>query len=185
MIFDEVLILHSPKTATEIWLKSIVIAHNFCPFAKQTVTRNSIRFSTVDDTATDICLQLLIDECERLDTDETIETSLLIYSTAFADFEDYLDFLAYAEALLTQQGYDGIYQLASFHPNYCFDGAELDDPANYTNRSPYPMLHLLRESSIERALINVADPESIPQQNVVLTRKMGLAKMRDLLVACY
>ncbi|SJM89567.1 conserved hypothetical protein [Crenothrix polyspora] len=185
MIPDDALVLHPHKIATEAWLKSIVIAHNFCPFAKQTLTRNSIRFSTIDDSAIDTCLQLLMDECERLDTDETIETTLLIYSAAFAGFDDYLDFLNYAETLLIQQGYEGVYQLASFHPDYCFEGAEPDDPANYTNRSPYPMLHLLRESSIEKALASFPNPQNIPKKNVALARKLGLAKMRELLAACY
>lgn len=175
----------SYKTATEKWLKSIVIAHNLCPFAKQTLNRNSIRFSTVDDTKTEDCLFQLINECRKLDTDETIETTLLIYSTAFTNFGDYLDFVDYAEILLTQQGYRGIYQLASFHPDYCFEGDEVDDPANYTNRSPYPMLHLLRESSIEKALEKFPNPENIPEHNIALTRNLGLAKMRELLAACY
>ncbi len=176
---------NTPETVTETWLKSIVIAYNLCPFAKQTLTRNSIRFCTVDDTAIETCLLQLMDECERLDTVETIETTLLIYSAAFADFQDYLDFLDYAETLLIEQGYEGVYQLASFHPDYCFDGSEQDDPANYTNRSPYPMLHLLRESSIEQALANFPNPKDIPKKNVALARKLGLAKMRELLAACY
>ncbi|WP_394754602.1 DUF1415 domain-containing protein [Crenothrix sp.] len=185
MLHDDLQLFHTHKIATENWLKSIVIAHNFCPFAKQSLTRNSIRFSIIDDTAIDNCLQLLMDECEHLDTDDTIETTLLIYTSAFADFEAYLDLLNYAEELLIQQGYEGVYQLASFHPDYCFDGAKPNDPANYTNRSPYPMLHLLRESSIEKALANFPNPQNIPKQNVTLTRKLGLAKMVELLAACY
>jgi hypothetical protein len=182
---DDAIISNTHKIATETWLKSIVIAHNFCPFAKQTLTYNSIRFSIVHDTEIDFCLQKLINEWEHLDTDETTETTLLVFTAMFTDFSDYLDFLYYAETLLIEQGYEGVYQLASFHPDYRFEGSKPNDPANYTNRSPYPMLHLLRESSIEKALANFPNPEKIPKQNVALTRQMGLAKMRELLAACY
>lgn len=176
---------NTPIAATEAWLKSTIIAHNLCPFAKQTLAHNRIRFVCQDDSDIENCLLHLIDECERLDSDDSIETTLLVYSAAFKDFEDYLDYLAYAEALLTEQYYDGIYQLASFHPDYCFEGSTQDDPANYTNRSPYPMLHLLREDSIAKAVANFPHPENIPTQNIELTRKLGLAKMRELLAACY
>jgi hypothetical protein len=82
------------------------------------------------------------------------------------------------------QGYEGIYQLASFHPQYCFAEADSQDAANYTNRSPYPMLHLIRERSIESALQHFPHPESIPERNIQLTRQLGLAKMQALLAAC-
>jgi hypothetical protein len=85
-----------------------------------------------------------------------------------------------AESLLTEQGYEGTYQLASFHPDYCFDGENKLDPANYTNRSPYPMLHLIRESSLEKALKSFPHPELIPQRNIKLTRKMGINKIQAI-----
>ena len=114
-----------------------------------------------------------------------VQTSLLIYPYGLESFDAYLDFLAIAEELLQVQAYEGIFQLASFHPQYCFDGALLDDPANYTNRSPYPMLHLLRESSLEKALANYPEPEKIPQHNIALTRQLGLATLEKLLNDCY
>ena len=143
------------------------------------------RFSVNQDSVIERCLLNLMLECDQLDTDESIETTLLIYTDAFTGFDDYLDFLELAETLLTEQGYEGIYQLASFHPDYCFEGADQNDPANYTNRSPYPMLHLLRESSIEQAVNAYPHPENIPQRNIELTRELGLAKMRALLSSCY
>jgi uncharacterized protein len=172
-------------TATQTWLSSIIIAHNICPFARREQERGSIRFSVDQHTDMEDCLLNLMQECERLDSDTDIETTLLIYANTFQTFDDYLDFLALAEELLIDQGYEGIYQLASFHPEYCFDGASLDDPANYTNRSPYPMLHLLRETSIERAVNSYPDVENIPQRNIVLTRQLGLDKVKTLLAACY
>jgi hypothetical protein len=176
---------HDIKAATLLWLKSVIVEYSICPFAKRELDRGSIHFSVNRDPKIEQCLLHLIDECERLDTNPGIETTLLIYADAFAEFDDYLDFLEVAESLLIEQGYEGIYQLASFHPDYCFQGSNPDDAANYTNRSPYPMLHLLRESSIELAVAAHADPENIPLHNIELTRKLGLAKMQALLSACY
>jgi hypothetical protein len=170
---------------TQTWLKTVIIEYSICPFAKRELERGSIRFSINHDTEQKSCLLNLMLEYDRLDTDSNIETTLLIYSSAFTAFDDYLDFLELAEALVCEQGYEGVYQLASFHPDYCFEGAERDDPANYTNRSPYPMLHLLRETSIERAVATYPHPENIPQRNIELTRELGLAKMQALLAACY
>ena len=172
-------------TETKKWLETVVIAHNICPFAKRVFDDGKIHFhvETSMDVAT--CLENLLDECARLDENEAIETTLLIYANAFANFDDYLDFVEIAQALLEAEDYEGIYQLASFHPNYCFEGSNENDAANYTNRSPYPMLHLLRESSLEKALENYPNPEDIPENNIKLTRELGLEKMRDTLEACY
>lgn len=172
-------------SGTRMWLNSVIIGYNLCPFARHEQERGSIRFSVDQNVDMENCLLTMIDECERLDSDTTIETTLLIYARAFSNFDDYLDFLALAEALLTEQGYEGVYQLASFHPNYCFEGSSQDDPANYTNRSPYPMLHLLRESSIEEAISDYPDPDNIPHRNIELTRNLGLTKLQSLLAACY
>jgi hypothetical protein len=113
------------------------------------------------------------------------ETSLLIFPTALTDFNGYLDLLDIATALLTDQGYEGVYQLASFHPNYCFEGVGSDDPSHYTNRSPYPMIHILREASLEAALTKYPNPENIPVRNVRRAQSLGLTVMRSLLAACY
>jgi hypothetical protein len=172
-------------TATQTWLNSIIIAHNICPFAKREQERGSIRFSVVQDYDTEACLLNLIQECVRLDSDNAIETTLLIYANAFKSFDDYLDFVAVAEDLLIDQDYEGVYQLASFHPDYYFEGAKLDDPENYTNRSPYPMVHLLRETSIDRAVNSYPDVDNIPQRNIELTRNLGVDKLKTLLAACY
>jgi len=182
---DKVLPDQQIKAATQAWLESIIIEYSICPFAKRELDRGSIYFSVNRDTTIEQCLQHLMLECDRLDTDPDIETTLLIYADAFAEFDDYLDFLEIADSLLIDQGYEGVYQLASFHPNYSFQGSTPNDAANYTNRSPYPMLHLLRESSIERAVAGYPDPENIPLRNIELTRKLGLAKMQALLAACY
>jgi len=171
--------------ATRTWLETIIIEFAICPFAKPEFERGGIRFYADESVNLESCLHNLISECTRLDIDDNIATTLLIYSQSFVGFDDYLNYLELAEALLVSQGYEGIYQLASFHPDYCFDQTTLDDAANYTNRSPYPMLHLLRESSIEEAIYNHPDAEGIPQRNIKLTRQFGLTKMQALLSACY
>lgn len=173
------------QAATQAWLKSVIIEHSICPFAKRELERGSIYFSINHDIKIEECLLHLMLECDRLDTDPSIETTLLIYADTFTELDDYLDFIEIAESLLIEQGYEGTYQLASFHPDYCFQGSDSDDAANYTNRSPYPMLHLLRETSIEQAVASHPDPENIPQHNIESTRKLGLAKMQALLAACY
>ncbi len=171
--------------ATKIWLNKLVIGYNLCPFAKREQERDSIRFSVDFHTDVEACLMKVILECLKLDTDSHIETTLLIYAHAFQAFDDYLDFLAMAEALIREQGYEGVYQLASFHPEYCFEGESSDDPANYTNRSPYPMLHLLREASLEQAINSYPDIEKVPQRNIELMRKLGLVHLQKLLSSCF
>ena len=170
---------------TQNWLKTIIIEYSICPFAKRELERRSIRFVASHDTDIENCLSNLMLECDRLNSDAGIETTLIIYDQAFICFDDYLDFVELAEELLLVEDYEGVYQLASFHPDYCFEGAKQDDPANYTNRSPYPMLHLLREASLEKAIDAYPDPEAIPERNIKLLRELGLAKVKSLLAACY
>lgn len=172
-------------TATKIWLNEVVIGLNLCPFAKQERDTDSIRFSVLHDTGLEDCLANVMDECVLLDKEAGIQTTLIIYAQAFANFDDYLDFLALAEELLRSQGYEGIYQLASFHPQYCFADVSEHDPSNYTNRSPYPILHLLREDSIAKAMAHHPNPDNIPQRNIELTRQLGLATLQNLLTECY
>jgi hypothetical protein len=172
------------KQQTQAWLTSVIIHYNICPFARSVVEKKSVHYCVDAAVAIEENLQTLIDEAVRLDSDSEIETTLLIYATNFVNFDDFLDYLELANRLLALQGYEGIYQLASFHPNYCFEGTDDTDAANYTNRSPYPMLHLIREVSIEKALKNFPNSENIPQQNIKLTRELGLAKMQALLAAC-
>lgn len=169
---------------TQCWLDSVIIEHNLCPFAKSERDRGSIHFFVDDSTTMEQVLEQLVMECERLEQNTDIETSLFIMSHIAQDFSDYLLLLDIANELFITQGYEGIFQLASFHPDYQFADTTEEEPANYTNRSPYPMLHIIREASLERALQHYPDPELIPQRNVALCRKMGLTKMQALLAHC-
>lgn len=172
-------------TQTRHWIKTVVVGHQFCPFAGQVFDAESIHYQVIEQVQTEVLLQTLINECQRLDRTQAIETTLIIYPLGVSDFECYLDLLELAEELLVEQGYEGIYQLASFHPNYQFEGAEIDDPSNYTNRSPYPMLHLLREASLERAISDYPDIEIIPERNINYAKSLGIEKLSDGLKSCY
>ena len=167
--------------ATQSWLTAFIITYNICPFAKHVHEAGSIRYRVLNDNNMELCLTGLIAECRHLDAEPATETTLLILAKACTQFDDFLDLTAIAEQLLEDQGYAGVYQLASFHPDYCFAGEAENDPANYTNRSPYPMLHIIREASIEQALNSYPNPEQIPERNIALTRKLGLEKIRQLL----
>ncbi|MCF8006581.1 MAG: DUF1415 domain-containing protein [Methylovulum sp.] len=171
--------------ATQQWLMRVVIGHNLCPFAKREVDLHRIRFYVDEHLNLADCLATCVEEWQYLDANETCETTLLCYAHAFSDFNDYLDFFYMAECLLADEGYEGMYQLASFHPDYCFNDAPADDPANYTNRSPYPMVHILREHSLTKAIDQHPNAEEIPERNIALTRQLGLEAMQQLLDSCY
>lgn len=169
---------------TTNWIKSVVIECNFCPFAAKAVLKKSIHYIIKSNVTVDESLIALIDELKYLETDTDIETSFIIFENDFCDFDDYLDLVKKAERILTKESFDGIYQIASFHPDYCFADANEDDPANYTNRSIYPMLHILREESLTKALSLYPHPELIPQHNIDFARQKGLQYMQLLRSAC-
>jgi hypothetical protein len=161
------------EASVKFWIEKVIVGLNFCPFAKKEMERNTVRYAIFPATQVNAALSHLLEELALLDQLQDIQTTLLIFPQGFADFDDFLDMLEMANILIGQGGYGGIYQLASFHPEYCFDGEEQNDPANYTNRSPYPILHILRESSIEAVLKRYPDPESIPENNIAKARELG------------
>jgi hypothetical protein len=169
---------------TKAWINQVVVGCNFCPFAAREVKRGSIRFNVLHSADIRVLQQSLAEEFELLDNDENIATTLIILPGLFPDFRDYLDMIAILEKFLKKKDKEGVYQLASFHPQYLFAGADMNDPANYTNRSAYPMVHLLRESSITDAIANFPDPEGIPERNIAFARRKGLSYMRTLRDAC-
>jgi hypothetical protein len=182
---EEEIITHTNK-----WIQTVEIDLNFCPFAAKALLKKSIHYTVLQNPAPETIgiqqsLEALFNTFSHLDREEEVETAFMIFPDSFADFDEYLDLLEKASALLDMQGYEGTYQLASFHPDYCFEGSEPDDPANYTNRSPYPMLHILREQSVERALLAYKDAHLIPERNVDLARKKGLLYMQVLRSACF
>ena len=161
--------------ATLLWLDDVIIKEKFCPFANSVRENNQIHFSIQQQSDTASLLRQVLSECDYLLRHDKIETSLLVYSNALGDFDDYLDFLEMANELIENAGFLGVLQLASFHPQYLFDGAPPNCPSHYTNRSPYPMLHLLREDSISEALDSFAKPETIPDRNIAHAKALGRA----------
>ncbi|WP_078084115.1 DUF1415 domain-containing protein [Microbulbifer mangrovi] len=166
----------------ERWLQDVVVGLNLCPFARKPLRARQIRFVVSDATSDEVLLEELQDEFEVLDRTsmEEVETSLLILPTHLQDFHDYNFFLNEAEWLLKRQGYEGIYQIASFHPHYQFADTAPEDVENLTNRAPYPILHLLREESLERGLKNYPDPDSIPRNNILRVESLSDEEKRAL-----
>lgn len=170
---------------TKNWVRQVVIGCNFCPFAKKELQLGRIHFEVSSAVEMEAALETFMAECRRLDDNAEIETTLLVFADGFTDFDAYLALVEMAEDLLVEQDYEGVYQVASFHPDYCFAGAAENDPANYTNRSLLPMLHLLREDSLTDALDNFPDPEGIPERNIAYAKEKGLAHMKALREACF
>ena len=169
--------------ATRRWLERAVIGLNLCPFAKAVHAKGQVRFVVSEARDTDALLEDLVAEMQRLrDTDAAeVDTTLLIHPHVLGDFTEYNEFLDVADATLAALSLEGVLQVASFHPDYRFDGTEEDDPTNCTNRSPWPILHLLREDSVSRAVDAFPDPDEIVERNLATMEKLGLEGFRKLL----
>lgn len=166
---------------TRRWVEDVVIGHNFCPFAKPSLDQT--HYELLKGGA-EQRMQQLLDCCFRLRENSEIETTLLVVEEGLGDFDDYLDELSLAEELMASMGLEGEFQLASFHPDYCFAETVPQAAENYTNRSPYPMFHLLRESSLSRALAEVGSPEKIPRRNQKYAQELGAEALAKMLRGC-
>jgi uncharacterized protein len=161
--------------ATRQWLTQAVIGLNLCPFAKAVHVKEQIRYVVSQATTPEALLEQLMNELTHLhEADpEQVETTLLIHPYVLTDFLDYNDFLGVADAAVEALALDGELQVASFHPDYQFAGTEPDDIENFSNRSPYPTLHLLRESSIDAAVAAFPDAGDIYETNMTTLRQLG------------
>jgi len=169
---------------TKKWINDVIVGSNFCPFAANVIKQQAVHYEVDTRVFSTFSTDSFLSELDRLDNNDTIETTFLIYPNSFESFDDYLNMVALAEEFLESNDYDGIYQLASFHPLYQFANSPLNDAANYTNRSVYPMLHLLREASIDKALEHYKNPEEIPNRNINFAREKGHVYMKMLRDAC-
>ncbi|WP_293266895.1 DUF1415 domain-containing protein [Neptunomonas sp.] len=157
------------------WVEAIVVGLNLCPFASPVVRHDTLRYAvceaqTVEALSSDFLKELNLIQ----DTDEkVIATTLLIMPQGLTDFYDYLDLLAQFEKLLDKAGLSGVFQLASFHPAYVFAGVAPEDLSHWTNRSPFPMVHIIREGQMSRVLMHYKNPEEIPERNIKLLQDMG------------
>lgn len=171
-----------PLADTRRWLERAVIGLNLCPFAKAVHAKGQVRYVLSDAREPRELLEQLGEELLRLrDTPASgIDTTLLVHPLVLGDFLDYNDFLDEADALIEELGLDGVIQVASFHPDYRFAGTDEDDITNCSNRSPHPMLHLLREDSVARAVATYPDPDAIVERNQRTLRALGHAGWRAL-----
>ncbi|PQJ65870.1 hypothetical protein BTO01_11125 [Vibrio jasicida] len=164
------------------WLNDVVIGLNLCPFAAKPQHNKQIKIfvseaSQVEALLEDILLQLI----ELSNTEpEKLETTLVVVPNMLQDFWDYNFFIDWVEGLIKQQDWEGIFQVATFHPDYCFGGAEPEDDENLTNRSPYPVFHLIREESMEKVLKHYPDPESIPDTNIARVSALSEEERKKL-----
>ncbi|MBD7988843.1 DUF1415 domain-containing protein [Luteimonas sp. Sa2BVA3] len=172
-----------PIYDTRRWLERAVIGLNLCPFAKAVVNKGQVRMVLSEARDEEALLAELGEELVRLrDTPAAeVDTTLIVHPQVLGDFLDYNDFLDTADALVEELGLEGVLQVASFHPQYQFADSGPDDIANFTNRSPWPTLHLLREDSVSRAVEAFPDPDAIVERNVETLQKLGHAGWRELL----
>ena len=163
------------------WVRSFIIEYNLCPFAKGPVNKGTLKIAVSETKKKALALEDLMVEIQLLDKNPEIETTLLVFAETFKDFFAYLDFVDLAEQLILEQGYEGIYQLATFHPDYYFADTEPDDVSNYSNRSPYPMIHILREDSLEKAIASYGNTDIIPERNIATLQQLGLEKIKKII----
>lgn len=164
------------------WLDEVVIGQQLCPFAAKPRDENRVRIALSHATDEEALLKDLQAELERLsDTPAAeLETTLLAIPDLLEDFEDYNDFLDLVDMWLEQFGWEGEMQVASFHPHYQFADTEADDAGNLTNRSPWPLLHIIREESLEQALEHFPDAEAIPERNIKRMRALSAEERQRL-----
>mgnify|MGYP000536601566 CR=1 FL=1 len=164
------------------WLEDVVIGLNLCPFAAKPNRNKQIKIFVSEATTEEVLLEDILQELMNLDskTAEELETTIVAIPNMLQDFMDYNFFLDWVDALIKQQEWEGIYQIATFHPDYCFGGAEPEDDENLTNRSPYPVLHLIREESMEKVLKHYPNPEAIPDTNIARVEALTAEERRKL-----
>ena len=163
--------------ATREWIEKAVIGLNLCPFAKSVYVKNQVRIVVSDARHIDAFLEDLdreLDYLAEVDPEET-DTTLLIHPTLFPDFLDFNDVHQIADEAVAEHELEGVIQIASFHPDYQFEGTEPDDITNYTNRAPFPTLHLIREDSLDKAVEAFPEAETIYERNIETMKKLGIA----------
>ena len=168
---------------TRKWIASFVVRYHLCPFAKHPLVNDKIHYVVYEGTDIEELISYLKEALEMLskESPSVVETTFLIHPNILNNFYSYNDFLTIADQLIFALDLEGILQIASFHPKYQFGGTTEEDVTNYTNRSPFPMLHLLREESVEAALENYEDAESIPEKNMDTMQKLGKDKLLTIL----
>ena len=161
------------------WLRDFVVGLNLCPFARPLLGAPNLRIAVCEETQIADLRRVLLQELDLLQcsTVQDVATTLVVFPRALQSFEDYLQFVDEAQDLLVESGLDGIVQLASFHPQYRFAGEAPEAASHFSNRAPYPLIHLLRESMVSRALEDFADPDQIPNRNIEALSAIGVDEL--------
>ncbi|WP_440890115.1 DUF1415 domain-containing protein [Vibrio sp. WZ-1] len=164
------------------WLNDVVIGLNLCPFAAKPQRNKQIKIFVSEASQEEALLEdILLQLIELSNTEpEKLETTLVVVPNMLEDFWDYNFFIDWVEGLIKQQDWEGIFQVATFHPDYCFGGSEPEDDENLTNRSPFPIFHLIREESMEKVLKHYPDPESIPDTNIARVSALSEQERKKL-----
>ena len=170
---------------TQQWIKKIVIQLNFCPFAAQPFYKNKILYTVLNSAKRKTVLENLLDTCQLLSANNDFETALIILPNNFEDFNSYLDILALCNKNLKNKELSSTFQLASFHPDYVFDKQDYNQAANFTNRSPYPMLHILKQSSVTWATQHHTNTLAIPMANIQTAHQQGYSTLFALWESCF
>jgi len=171
---------------TQKWIDEVVVGMGFCPFASASIKAGGLRLELCATTEVEDLCRLLVDELVFLQSQkgETYDSTLLVHPNLLSDFAVFNEFLGMCEDILAGLSLEGVFQIASFHPRYCFADADENDVGNYTNRSPYPMLHILREASVTEAVADHVDPAGIPQKNIQKLTTLSVAEMEAMLQGC-
>ena len=177
---------HPVLRATQKWIDEVVVGLGFCPFASASIKAGGLRLELCATTEVEDLCRLLVDELVFLQSQkgETYDSTLLVHPNLLSDFAVFNEFLGMCEDILAGLSLEGVFQIASFHPRYCFADADENDVGNYTNRSPYPMLHILREASVTEAVAAHVDPAGIPQKNIQKLTTLSVAEMEAMLQGC-
>lgn len=164
------------------WLNDVVIGLNLCPFAAKPQRNKQIKIYVSEASQEEALLEDILTQLMELDstTVEELETTLVVVPNMLSDFYDYNLFIDWVETLIRQKNWEGVFQLATFHPDYCFGGTEPEDDENLTNRSPYPVFHLIREESMEKVLRHYPNPEAIPDTNIARVESLTDEERRRL-----
>ena len=164
---------------TRRWLKEFVVGLNLCPFARPVLDSEQLRIAVCSESDETAGLAFYLRELDLIQSspEAEIATSLLVFTSSLAGFDDYLDFLHQAQDLLLEAGLEGVIQLASFHPQYQFEGEAEGAASHFSNRSPWPTLHLIREDMLERVLVDFPDPEGIPGRNMARLEGIGVEEL--------
>lgn len=173
------------QAITDNWTKSVVVDLGLCPFAWTSISQHKLSKKVVLESDIEQVMEKLMEEIFFLEANPNIESSLITFPNAMQDFDTFLDAKALAIDLLAASGFEGVYQLATFHPEFVFEGSEADDASNYTNRSPFPIFHPIRESAMTQAIDSHPDIDSVSFHNITKTRDLGLEYMKVLFNNCF